>query len=378
MYWCKPSWLWFCLVILKIITSVSQDITFDNEYPEDATIAETKKAIFKCFLIKEHEPTDQVSWIKHNIKLNQSSQSSKYYFGEKRITDRIYEYSLTIDPVERSDATDYRCVFETSIHTISSKKAYLNVLKIPSEEYPMCYFSEQSYEISDDVQIICISENTSTKISLEFTRMIELALSYENATDMWTLLKFPASPSMNNTEFACKLYIDIIGARRYCYTDPLLILNKLNIVIHGDIQYFSNQMACFICKGNYTDTAKFTWTSDNDYVNTNQVNSNNANKLTIPSMQPEMNGASLTCTVEDEGFTGLNTVNVTVEEKHITTNETTRKPLTIPPIYTVPPEVDTVIQEYFEIILHLVIIILILIISIVSLGLVGFIIEKYV
>ncbi|XP_071943426.1 uncharacterized protein [Antedon mediterranea] len=339
-----------------ISTSVSQDISFDNDYPKDATFAESKQARFVCFLLKNHESTDQVTWMKHNKKLNRT-ENTRYSFVNKRITDRIYEYSLTIDPVERSDAADYRCVFDTSTGIISSRKAHLNVLKVPSKEYPMCYFSQPSYNISDVTQIICLSEKTSTYLSMEFTEMTELASSHENSTHMWLTLEFPAIPSINNTVYSCKLYIDIINDRKYCYTDPLLILNKLNVVIHGDIQYSSNQTASLTCKGNYTDTAKFTWTSEICYTD-----NNNVNKLTISSVLPEMHGTQLTCNVYDNDFTGSDTVILTVEGEPMTTTETTRKPPIISPIYTVPlKDVETVIQENFEIIQHFVVVCFILI-----------------
>ncbi|XP_071941593.1 uncharacterized protein [Antedon mediterranea] len=71
---------------------------------------------------------------------------------------------------------------------------------------------------------------------------------------------------------------------------------------------------------------------------------------TLPA-KPEKHGALLTCTVEDEDFTGSDTIILTVEDEPMTTTETARKPSTISPIYTVPlKEVETVMQEFFEII----------------------------
>ncbi|XP_071941592.1 uncharacterized protein [Antedon mediterranea] len=251
-----PFWLWcLSILVISISTSVSHEISFHEDYPRNVTIAETNKARFVCWLYKEHESTDQVSWMKHDKKLDKENR--KYLFEQKQINKRIYEFSLVIFSVDKSDASDYRCIFDTSTHKIASRKAYL---KVPSKECPKCYFTEPLYYIGDNAEITCTMKKTSTKFSMEFTRLAEIATSHENVTHMWITSLFPAKPGMNNTRFSYKLYINIIKEWHFCYTDPLIIVNKLNVTIHGDTIYMPNVEAEFTCVGNFTDAAKFTWT----------------------------------------------------------------------------------------------------------------------
>ncbi|XP_033118823.1 cell adhesion molecule 4-like [Anneissia japonica] len=308
-------------ILLMLLLYYHADAVEFAAKPKDVNEFEGQTATLKCFLKHFNIETHVVSWWKEKAKLSQQNEVVAMDLRMSVNLDELpfagaYSYSLLITELIIEDEGDYYCQIDQA-PTISSGRARLFVLQIPSSEYPKCSKSANMYLVGSQVKLTCISELISPPVKLNWIRKGSSTLSMnfqaETRDDFFKKhYTFIAKKTDNDATFLCQQTTDAVSEMHNCTISNLNIQYRPEVKIQHTSALFAGSDSILFCQSFANPpVTQFQWTfipvlNANEYIADGQV-------LTLIKPSIATNGTRITCSAENN--IGINTNTVTLHIK---------------------------------------------------------------
>ncbi|XP_033101382.1 uncharacterized protein LOC117104626 [Anneissia japonica] len=314
--------VYFLLTNLFVV--VEPQATSILRQPQNVTEKEGESADFTVML-NDAKPGSTLTWYKDTIYVNKSDPRITYDEANRDTG----QFTLRINPLIRSDKGYYVAAYAFGNVSVSSHKAYLDLIEVPSEEYPICTISKPFYDIMENVIVSCITENTSPQPVLQFVGKESKSDVINNGSHIMIQMIFRAHPNLNGQKYSCYQSNSKIETK-YCLEVTLKVSNVFNVAISGKQNFTVGDAAKLTCVGNYTKSASFHWYIP-DKIKSQVKMELNKNWIEI-HVTEESNGKNITCTIEDGGLEGSASVILKVEAPEQSEQSEEESTSTIKPI----------------------------------------------
>ncbi|XP_033118883.1 kin of IRRE-like protein 1 [Anneissia japonica] len=221
-------------------------------------------------------------------------------------------YNLMFTSVWNSDRGFYKCdVFKNGDRVLESNKAFLDVIQVPDDKYPLCSVSKDVYTEGDDVMFYCVSEYTEPPVTLRWTDGDTHVVQIDGQTARLQK-RLIANPDINSYQAVCLLTNSQIPAlKRNCTTQPLTIYYKPRINISQSGLIPTGRQAIFICKTTANPAVtSYKWTTIPTLDNT-QYNTDETGQVFM-LFNPTYNHDGIMVTCKAENQVGSSSFNFTI------------------------------------------------------------------
>ncbi|XP_033118882.1 kin of IRRE-like protein 1 [Anneissia japonica] len=325
--------LLFASVALNLyLVRISNGLVFDD-HPLNSTVEAKGAVSLTCIVEFDKKDANQynMKWKKdgeyiasdRDVKIDLKDQSHFIVTINKGNTRIVY--TLMFTTIQNNDRGFYICdVFKNNNRILESNKAFLDVIQIPDERYPLCSISNDIYTEGDDVMLYCISEYTEPPLTLRWTDGDTHVVQIEGQTARLQK-RMIANSHLNRYQAVCLLTnSQIPSLQRNCTTQPLTIYYKPRINISQPGLIPTGRQAIFICKTTANPTVtSYKWTTIPTLDNT-QYNIDETGQVFM-LLNPTYNHNGIMITCEAKNKIGSSSFNFTITIQAFENDKTENK-----------------------------------------------------
>ncbi|XP_071944682.1 cell adhesion molecule 2-like [Antedon mediterranea] len=323
----------FVFAVNVLLFRFTSCLLFD-EHPLNSTVQAEGAVSLTC--IVEYKTNDEIQYdmkwkkdeeyIATNGNIVDNLKDSSHFIVTIRRSSTRIKFDLVFVSVWNTDRGFYQCdVFKTENIVLASTKAFLDVIQIPGDKYPLCTASKDVYTEGDDVMLFCVSEYTEPAVTLRWndgaTHVVEIVHG-ETARLQKRLI---ANPDLNGYKAVCSMTNEHIpDLNRTCITQPLTIYYKPRVCIPQTGLISAGKQAFFICDTTANPAVtRYTWLTlpPLDKTEYNIDNTGHILMLSNPTMKQD--GTVITCTAENRIGTSSKNVTLTIQSDTVTSAQDT-------------------------------------------------------
>ncbi|XP_071944281.1 cell adhesion molecule 2-like [Antedon mediterranea] len=311
------------LSYIFLFFNITNCLVFDKQ-PSNSTVKAKGAVLLICIVEFDTTITSQykLKWKKDgeyiaiNDVLREDLKTSQNFIVTINEDNMQIIYNIFFYGVLNSDRGFYQCdVFENSSLVLESNKAFLDVIQIPDDKYPLCTESKDVYTEGDDVMLFCVSEYTEPPVTLRWndgaTHVVEI-VDGESARLQKRLI---ADPDLNGYKSVCSMTNEHIpDLNRNCTTQPLTIYYKPRVSIRQTGLISAGKQGFFICETTANPAVtRYTWLTlpPLDKTEYNIDNTGHIFMLSNPTMKQD--GTVVTCTAENRIGSSSTSVTLSIQ-----------------------------------------------------------------
>ncbi|XP_071944684.1 cell adhesion molecule 4-like [Antedon mediterranea] len=300
----------------------------------DVSVLEGDSVTVKCFIQGKLPDSSDIAWWKGERQL---SNKNNILIKDSRLIATLTDfpgtnkltYLLGISQSVREDEGGYYCKI-SNIDEIHSEIVRVTILQKPSDEYPQCFQSKESYISGSDVQLSCISEIINPPVELRWKRTILPISDQDVSTDIrdnivYKHLQFTAKKSDNDDTFVCLQNSEVVPATSNCTITNLNIQYIPEVKIRHTSVIFSGSDSILFCQAIANPPVRtFTWTFKPMLESYGYATEGQVLRLLKPTIS--RNGTQITCKAENSIGSHVATTTIYIfNEKYVTSKDYNNK-----------------------------------------------------
>ncbi|XP_071944685.1 cell adhesion molecule 4-like [Antedon mediterranea] len=301
----------------------------------DISVLEGESVTVKCFIQGTLPESSAISWWKGDRQL---SNKNNILIEDSRITATLTDfpgtnkitYLLVISPSVREDEGKYYCRIISDNNEIRSEIIQVTILRKPSDEYPQCIKSKESYIAGSDVKLSCISELINPPVDLSWTRTKTSISDQDVSTDIlddivYKHLQFTAKNTDNDETFVCLQISEVVPATSNCTIANLNIQYIPEVKIRHTSVIFAGSDSILFCQtAANPPVRKFSWTFQPVLKSYEYATEGQVLRLLKPTIS--RNGTQITCKAENTiGSTIATTTVYILKEIYVKSKDSNNK-----------------------------------------------------